>query len=179
MRRDDQIHRGDAEIRSGAKEIHRGGAAARGEEHEVHRGGAAARRDDDLDGLVTSVLDGAFAVHRELGPGLLESVYEACLCHELRKRGIPHRCQVMVPIRYDGTNIDAGLRLDLLVDERLIVELKAVESLAPIHTAQVLTYLKITGHHLGLIINFHVPHLRDGIRRVILSSNRRAAAPPR
>ncbi|MCK6486998.1 MAG: GxxExxY protein [Planctomycetes bacterium] len=135
-----------------------------------HRHDATTPRKDVnpvVDALASAVIDGAFAVHRELGPGLMESVYEACLCHELGKRGLAHRRQVVVPIRYDGIEVEAGLRLDLLVDERLIVELKAVDLLAPIHTAQALTYLKITGLQLALLINFNVPKLRDGIRRVV------------
>jgi GxxExxY protein len=134
----------------------------------IHHSDTALQRDTGLDGLATRVLDGAFAVHRGLGPGLMECVYEACLCHELGKAGIPHLRQLRIPITYDGTEIDADLRLDLLVDRRLIVEIKAVEALVPIHTAQVLTYLKITGHRLGLLINFNTTLLKTGIKRIAL-----------
>jgi GxxExxY protein len=122
----------------------------------------------DLDLLASRVLDGAFAVHRALGPGLLESVYEVCLCHELQKAGIRHLRQVKVPIFYDGAELDAELRLDLLVESCLVVEIKAIEILATIHMAQMLTYLKITGHHLGLLINFNATLLKTGIKRVVL-----------
>jgi GxxExxY protein len=114
------------------------------------------------------VVDAALAVHRALGPGLLESVYSLCLAHELRKRGLRVLREVALPIEYDGVVLDAGLRLDMLVDDCVIVELKAVELILPVHHAQVLTYLKLTGHRLGLLINFNTPLIRDGIRRVAL-----------
>jgi GxxExxY protein len=114
------------------------------------------------------VVDAALAVHRNLGPGLLESVYETCLCHELGKRGVPLARQVALPVVYDGARLDAGLRLDLLVADCLIVEVKAVERLNPLFEAQLLTYLKLAGRRLGLLINFNVPLLRDGIHRIIL-----------
>lgn len=122
----------------------------------------------EVEAISKLVLDAAFAVHTALGPGLLESVYEACLAHELRKRNLRVERQVELPIFYDGIRIDAGLRLDLLVNECLIVELKAVENLLPVHQAQVLTYLKLSKKRLGLLINFNVPLLKDGIKRVIL-----------
>jgi len=118
--------------------------------------------------LARQVVDAAFAVHKNLGPGLLESVYEVCLCHELSKRGIPFRSQVSLPVVYDGVRLDAGLRLDLLVGEALIVELKAVEKHNPLFEAQLLTYLKLTGHRLGLLMNFNVPLIKDGIKRIVL-----------
>jgi GxxExxY protein len=114
------------------------------------------------------VVDAALTVHRALGPGLLESVYSVCLAHELRKRSARVLREVPLPIKYDDIILDAGLRLDMLVDDCLIVELKAVECLLPVHKAQVLTYLKLTGHRLGLLINFNTPLIRDGIRRVVL-----------
>jgi GxxExxY protein len=114
------------------------------------------------------VVDAAFAVHKVLGPGLLESVYEACLAHELAKRGVRFERQVTLPVEYDGIRLDAGLRLDLLVERCLVVELKSVLDLMPIHEAQLLTYLKLTGHRLGLLINFNVPLIRDGIKRIAL-----------
>jgi GxxExxY protein len=113
-----------------------------------------------------AVVDAAMKVHTVLGPGLLESAYEACLAHELRKRGHTVGIQVLLPVDYDGIHIDAGYRLDLLVDDTVIVELKAVEALAPIHQAQLLTYLKLSGRKVGLLVNFNVPHLKDGIKRM-------------
>lgn len=123
---------------------------------------------DETERLATQVLDGAFAVHRALGPGLLEGVYETCLCHELSKRGIQHQRQVAMPIVYDGISLETGLRLDILVDNCLIVELKAVEKTIPLYAAQLLTYLKLTHIRLGLLINFNVPVLKGGIRRIAL-----------
>jgi GxxExxY protein len=114
------------------------------------------------------VVDAALTVHRALGPGLLESVYSVCLAHELRKRGSRVLREVSLPVSYDGVQLDAGLRLDMLVDDCLVVELKAVEQILPVHHAQLLTYLKLTGHRLGLLINFNTPLIRDGIRRVVL-----------
>ena len=122
----------------------------------------------ELNQLSGQIVDAAYAVHSALGPGLLESVYEICLVHELSKRGLKADRQVALPVQYDGVRLDAGLRLDLLVDGRLVVELKAVESLLPVHKAQLLTYLKLSGHRLGLIINFNVPLIKNGIVRVAL-----------
>ena len=116
----------------------------------------------------TAVVDAAFSVHSNLGPGLLESVYETCLVYELNKRNLKADRQVAVPVVYDGRQLDAGLRLDVLVDDRVVVELKAVESVLPVHTAQLLTYLKLSGHRLGLLINFNVPLIKDGIKRLVL-----------
>lgn len=118
--------------------------------------------------LARQIVDAAFAVHTTLGPGLLESIYETCLCHELTKRGLPHRRQVVVPILYDGILFDEGLRLDILVDDIVICEVKAADGMHPIFMAQALTQLKLTGKRLGLLINFDVPLLKDGIKRVIL-----------
>ena len=116
----------------------------------------------------TAIVDAAFKVHSVLGPGLLESVYEVCLCHELDKAGIAFKRQVLLPVKYDDVTLDAGLRLDLLVDECVIAELKAVERMNPVFEAQLLTYLKLTGLRLGLLINFNVPLIRDGIKRMAL-----------
>jgi GxxExxY protein len=116
----------------------------------------------------TEVVHAAFNVHKNLGPGLLESVYEACLCHELGKRGVAFQRQLALPVVYDGVQLDAGLRLDLLVTDCLVVELKAAEKTNPLFEAQLLTYLKLTGMRLGLLINFNVPLIKDGIRRVAL-----------
>jgi GxxExxY protein len=118
--------------------------------------------------IAKAIVGAAYKVHSALGPGLLESVYGSCLCHELTKAG--RRCarQVVVPISYDGLQLDGGLRLDVLVDNLVICELKAVEKLHPVHTAQLLTYLKLTRKRLGLLINFNVPIIKHGIKRLIL-----------
>ena len=123
---------------------------------------------EELDRIAKQVVDSAFAVHSRLGPSLLESVYEACLVYELKRRGLALRSQVSLPVIYDSVRIDAGLRLDLLIEECLVVELKAVEKILPVRRAQILTYLKLTGHRLGLLINFNVPLIRDGIHRLAL-----------
>jgi GxxExxY protein len=112
------------------------------------------------------VLDSAFKIHTLLGPGLLESVYEAILAYELTHLGMVVRRQMPVPIRYEGLDFEEGFRADLLVAECLIVELKSVEQLAPVHGKQVLTQLKLSGHRLGLLINFGAIHLKDGIKRI-------------
>lgn len=121
-----------------------------------------------MDQLARVLVDAAFTVHKTLGPGLLESVYEACMCHELGKRGIPFARQVSFPVVYDGLRLDAGLRIDLLVAERLIVELKTAERHNPLYEAQLLTYLKLTGCRLGLLINFNTAQIKHGIRRLAL-----------
>lgn len=113
------------------------------------------------------VIDAALTVHRALGPGLLESVYEACLCHELAKRGLAFQRQLSLPVIYGGIRLDAGLRIDVLVEESIVVELKAVESMLPLYEAQLLTYLKLAEKRLGLLLNFNVPLLKDGIKRLI------------
>jgi len=123
---------------------------------------------EEANEAAAAVVDAAFRVHSTLGPGLLESVYEACLLHELKKKGVTASRQVQVPIVYDGVTLDQGLRLDLLVDGCLVVELKTVETLLPVHMAQVITYLKLTGHRLGLLINFNTPTIKTGIHRVVL-----------
>jgi GxxExxY protein len=122
---------------------------------------------DEAEWAARQVVDAAVAVHRALGPGLLENVYEVCLCHELAKRDVPFERQVTLPVVYDGVRLDAGLRLDLLVAECIVIELKAVEKLIPLHEAQLLTYLKLTGHRLGLLLNFNSPLLKDGLKRLV------------
>ena len=112
------------------------------------------------------IVDAAMKVHSALGPGLLESAYEACLKHELSKRGLMVASQVMLPVQYDGVAIDAGYRIDLLVEDAVVIELKAVEKVVPIHEAQLLTYLKLSGKKLGLLLNFNVLHMKDGIKRI-------------
>jgi GxxExxY protein len=114
------------------------------------------------------IVDSAFTVHKTLGAGLLESVYETCLCHELEKRGLQYKRQVVVPLVYDGIKFSEGFRIDVLVEERIICELKSVEKIENVHLAQTLTYLKLTGNRLGFLINFNVQLIRNGIRRVIL-----------
>jgi GxxExxY protein len=122
----------------------------------------------ELDRVAKQVVDSAFKVHTALGPGLLESVYEICLAHELRSRGLQVEKQVVLPVIYDGIRIDGGLRLDLVVQQQLIVEIKAVEQMLPVFDAQVLTYLRLTGKRIGLLVNFNVPRIKDGIKRMIL-----------
>ncbi len=122
----------------------------------------------DINKLTGLVIGAAIEVHKALGPGLLESAYEECLCRELELelKGIPFERQKELPIEYRGAKLDCGYRLDIVVAGRLILELKACESLQPIHEAQLLTYLKLTGIKYGLLINFNVPVLKDGIRRI-------------
>ena len=117
--------------------------------------------------LANAVIGGAIRVHRALGPGLLESAYEACLAHELTKLGIPTRRQVAVPLRYDSIALDVGYRLDLLVDEQLILELKCVDRLDRVHMAQVMTYLRLSGVRVGLLINFNEAMVKNGLRRIV------------
>lgn len=119
--------------------------------------------------LTKEIISAAIEVHRALGPGLLESAYEECLCRELNLRGIPFERQVPLPVEFKGVRLECGYRLDLLVDKRVVVEIKTVESLLPIHEAQLLTYLKLGGWKVGLLINFNVSVLKNGIRRRVLN----------
>ena len=121
----------------------------------------------EQDPLTGKVIGAAIEVHRGLGPGLLESAYEECLCHELRLAGITFQRQVPLPVVYKGVHLDCGYRLDVVVEGRLILELKTMERLLPIHEAQLLTYLRLAGIHTGLLLNFNVPVLRDGIKRMV------------
>lgn len=114
------------------------------------------------------IVDSAFAVHKTLGAGLLESVYETCLCHEMEKRNLVYKRQVVVPLVYDGIKFAEGFRIDVLVEGRIICELNSVEKIENVHLSQTLTYLKLTGNRLGFLINFNVPLIKNGIRRVIL-----------
>ncbi len=123
---------------------------------------------DKVNEVSRAVVDAVFQVHKELGPGLLERVYEVCLLHELGKRCLKVDSQIDLPVFYDGVKLDAGLRVDLIVEEKLLVELKSVEVLHPVYKAQVLSYLRLTGLRLGLLVNFNVPVIRDGIKRIIL-----------
>lgn len=119
-----------------------------------------------LNALTEKVIGAAITVHRALGAGLLESAYEACLCHELDLLGIPYERQYALPLRYKAIKLDCAYRLDLLVDNQLVLELKTVESILPIHEAQLLTYLKLGQFPIGLILNFHAPILTQGIKRM-------------
>ena len=119
----------------------------------------------DINNITGQIVDAAMKVHTALGPGLLESAYEACLAHELKKRGFSIERQKEVPVEYDGILIDIGYRLDLLVNDKVVVELKAVSEVAPIHEAQILSYLKLGKKPIGLLINFNVQRLKDGIKR--------------
>ena len=110
----------------------------------------------------------AIEVHRALGPGLLESAYEDCLCYELAQNGIGYRRQAALPVSYKGVPLESGFKIDILVEDSVVLELKAVEKILPVHQAQLLTYLKLGGFKTGLILNFHVAVLKDGIRRLVL-----------
>ena len=120
-------------------------------------------------GLGKRVIGLGIDVHRALGPGLLESVYEECLCHELRLAGIEFARQVPLPVTYKGVKLDCGYRLDVLVGTEIVLEVKAVDRLLPIHDAQVLTYLRLSGHKVGLLMNFNAITLKEGLRRLVLS----------
>jgi GxxExxY protein len=122
----------------------------------------------EADPLSASVIGAAIEVHRHLGPGLLESVYETCLCRELTLRGVPFRAQVELPVIYKGEQTGQTLRIDLIVADSLIVEIKTIEKLLPIHDAQLLTYLRLTKIHTGLLLNFNSAYLKDGIKRLVL-----------
>lgn len=119
--------------------------------------------------MSNKVIGCAIEVHRELGPGLLESAYEQCLAAELSRSGIPFQVQADLPVIYKGTRLDCGYRIDLLVDQRLIVELKSIEQLLKIHEAQILTYMRLAKVNVGLLMNFNVPVLKRGIKRFLLS----------
>jgi len=122
--------------------------------------------DTEINRLTGEVINAAIEVHKALGPGLLESAYEQCLRHELDLRKIPYKSQESLPIGYKGVKLDCGYRLDIVVADKLILEIKACDALLPIHEAQLLTYLKLTGIKIGLLINFNVPVLKDGIKRI-------------
>ena len=120
----------------------------------------------DINDLTREVIGAAIEVHKALGPGLLESAYEECLCHELKLRGIQFERQVELPIEYKGTKMNCGYRMDIVADDQLILELKSCEALHPIYEAQLLTYLRLTSAKVGLLINFNVPVLKEGIKRL-------------
>ncbi|MBE9503030.1 MAG: GxxExxY protein [Proteobacteria bacterium] len=118
--------------------------------------------------VANKIVDAAYCVHKELGPGLLEKVYEVCFCHELKKRGLVHQRQVDIPIVYDGISFDEGLRLDVLVENNIICELKAVDHMNPVWEAQVLSHLKLCNKRLGFLINFNEKYIKDGLKRIVL-----------
>jgi len=124
--------------------------------------------EEQKDARTAPIIGAAIEVHRHLGPGLLESAYEQCLCHELHLRGLPFKSQVNLPVSYKGLKLDCGYQIDLIVRDEVVVELKAVERIAPIHEAQLLTYLKLSGKQVGLLINFNTPLLTRGIIRRVL-----------
>jgi GxxExxY protein len=136
----------------------------------IHHGDAETRRKLIHESLTEQVIGSAIEVHKALGPGLLESAYEECLCHELRLRGIRFQRQVIVPVIYKGVSLDCGYRLDLIVEDTVILELKCVDRVLPIHEAQLLTYLKLLNKPVGFIINFNVSILRNGIVRKVFDS---------
>jgi GxxExxY protein len=119
--------------------------------------------------IATKVVDAAFKIHSMIGPGLLESVYETLLCHELTLRGLKFKKQMVLPLVYEGLTLEAGLRLDLLVEEVLVVEIKSIETLLKVHRSQLKTYLKLSDKKLGLLVNFNVPLMKEGIERVVLT----------
>jgi GxxExxY protein len=137
---------------------------------------------DRINEISGEIVDAAMRVHSALGPGLLESAYKACLAHELRKRGLRVRTEVPVPLVYDGVELDLAYRMDMLVEESVIVETKAITKLKPIDEAQLLSQLKLSGHRVGLLINFHVARLKYGITRMVnrlQTDPRRRDGPPR
>ena len=164
--------RGDPGVRRGPRgdlRVRRETAAAMGGGEEVnHRDTETQRIQEEDDRLTRKVIGAAIEVHRALGPGLLESAYQACLCHELEIKGIFFQAQVELPVFYKGVRLDCGYRIDIVVPGQLIVELKAVLEIHPVHNAQILTYLRLTGITRGLPLNFNVPVLKDGITRIAL-----------
>jgi GxxExxY protein len=135
-----------------------------------HRG-TEAQRSEELatrDPLTEKIIGYAIEVHRTLGPGLLESAYEECLCYELSQNGLAFRRQVPLPVVYKGVRLDCGYRLDVVIADKVVVEIKAIEKLLPVHDAQLLTYLKLSGFRTGLLLNFHSPVMREGVRRRVL-----------
>ncbi len=141
---------------------------------EVNHDGTTARRvgygentPPEVERIITLIMDAAFRVHRAAGPGLLESVYQECMMHEFLKMGLRIQWELSVPIFYDGILLKTSLRIDLMVEDLVVVELKAVEKLIPLHTAQVITYLKLTQKRVGLLINFNSEQLKNGFKRIV------------
>ncbi|HKD82079.1 MAG TPA: GxxExxY protein [Candidatus Angelobacter sp.] len=133
-----------------------------------HTEGAGTKLGLRYEELTEKIIGAAIEVHKAIGPGLIESIYEECLCHELRLRGLKFKRQMVVPVVYKGVNLNCGHRLDLLVEDTVVVELKAVERILPVHEAQLLTYLRMLQKPAGFILNFNVPVLRNGIVRRVL-----------
>ena len=131
--------------------------------HQDHQGVSK-----ELDRLAGTIVDAGLKVHRALGPGLLESAYEHCLVYELGTRGLVVLRQVALPIVYEGATLDAGYRLDLLVENQIIIEIKAADALTRVHHAQMMTYLRLSGRRLGFLMNFNVPLFKDGVKRLVL-----------
>ena len=121
----------------------------------------------DIEEVARQIVDSAIRVHRELGPGLLESAYQACLGYELRKRGLQVECEIAIPIIYDGQQIDIGYRADMVVEDCILIENKTVDNIARIHQAQIITYLKLSGKQLGFLLNWNVPLMKEGIKRIV------------
>jgi GxxExxY protein len=136
------------------------------QDHQGHQGHQGVP--DELDRLGRVIVDAGLKVHRAFGPGLLESAYEHCLAHELKARGLSITQQARLPITFEGMTLDAGYRLDLMVNDLVIVEVKAIEALTKLHEAQLLTYLRLSGRRLGYLMNFNVRMFRDGVRRLVL-----------
>jgi len=122
----------------------------------------------EINQITHEILDSAYKVHSALGPGLLESAYRACLVYELRKKGFKVEEEKALPLIYEEVKLDCGYRIDILVENRVVVELKTVEAFTDVHTAQVLTYLRLSGNHVGLLLNFYTKSLKDGIKRLVL-----------
>jgi len=139
-----------------------------GTNNNSHLSSADGMASMDEDALSKAIIGAAIEVHRHLGPGLLESAYEQCLAHELSLRGIAFERQKRVPVCYKGVQLDCGFRLDLLVQDKVVVEVKAVDNLNAVHQAQGLTYLKLTGYRLGMLLNFNERSMRSGIKRLVL-----------
>lgn len=131
-----------------------------------------------MNDLTEKIIGAAIEVHRTIGPGLLESAYEECLAHELHLQGLKYERQSPLPVAYKGVSLDCGYRLDFLVENTIVIELKAIDALHPIHEAQLLTYLKLGSWPIGLLINFNVQLLKNGIRRVVLNYKDSSSAPP-
>ena len=121
----------------------------------------------DVNKTTEAIIGAAIEVHRHLGPGLLESAYEECLCEELSLRGLPYKRQVALPVTYKGKKLEVGYRIDILVNNEVVVELKTVDAILPIHEAQTLTYMRLGGWKVGLILNFYVPLMKNGVKRLV------------
>jgi GxxExxY protein len=136
------------------------------EAHEDHKGHEGLTARSEM--LARAIVDAGLKVHRTLGPGLLESAYEHCLAQELRTRGVSLRRQVAMPIVYDGVKLNAGYRLDMVVEEAIIIEIKAIDALTRVHEAQILTYLRLSGLRMGFLMNFNVVLFKQGLKRLVL-----------